>query len=97
MDTCPTHKYTELDTAGECPTCKALGSSDGSPLRVRYALAEMEMLLKAWMVNEFGHPRDYITDPDQKDKWYRDYGLLYHFIRDHFPAENSDYPEQLSR
>ena len=65
-------------------------ASAGSPLRVRYSLAEMEMLLKAWMVNEFGHPRDYITDPDQKDKWYRDYGLIYHFIRDHFPAENKE-------
>ena len=30
MDTCPTHQYTELDEDGECPTCKALGSSAGS-------------------------------------------------------------------
>ncbi len=27
IDTCQIHQYTELDKDGECPTCKALGSS----------------------------------------------------------------------
>jgi hypothetical protein len=57
-----------------------------SPLRVSYSLAEIEERLKKWMVDEFGHPRDYLTEPEQKDKWYRDYGLIYHFMRDQFPA-----------
>ena len=60
-----------------------------SPLLVSYSLAEIEERLKKWMVDEFGHPRDYLTEPEQKDKWYRDYGLIYHFMRDQFPANAS--------
>ena len=69
----------------KCPSVEALRAVHCSPLRVSYSLAEIEERLKKWMVDEFGHPRDYLTEPEQKDKWYRDYGLIYHFMRDQFP------------
>ena len=57
-----------------------------SPTRVSYSLEEIEARLKEWMIAEFGHPRDYLTEPEQKDKWYRDYGMIYHFLWSQFPA-----------
>lgn len=56
------------------------------PARCSYSLEEMKDFLSKWMIQEFGHPRDYIQDPEQKDKWYRDYGLIFHFLRDHYPS-----------
>lgn len=56
------------------------------PARCSYSLEEMKELLSKWMVQEFGNPRDDIKDLDQKDKWYRDYGLIFHFLRDHYPS-----------
>lgn len=70
--------------------------SPGSAPLLTVSLAEIEERLKAWMIDEFGHPRDYIAEPELKDKWYRDYGLIYHFISDQFSA-NMNYNEQLSR
>ena len=61
-----------------------------SPSRAAYSREEMEAKLREWMVKEFGHPRDHISDPDQRNAWYRDNGLLYSFICDHFPSENSE-------
>ena len=88
------------DTAG-CPGERtASGPSDEtacSPLRVAYSREEMEAKLREWMVKEFGHPRDYITDSDQRNAWYRDNGLLYHFICDHFPSENKEQEKKSRR
>lgn len=49
----------------------------------------MESKLLEWMFKEFGRPSDYIKDPDQRNAWYRDNALLYHFICDHFPSQNT--------
>ncbi len=75
------------------PRCQAcalseLASSGGSPIRATYSRKEIALKMRAWMSVEFGEPGDYINEPDQREKWYRDYGMLYHFICDHFPAEN---------
>lgn len=59
-----------------------------SPLRVAYSRAELSDKLTIWMVKEFGHPRDHINDPDQRDAWYRNNGLIHQFICDHFPVED---------
>jgi hypothetical protein len=70
--------------AGECSP-----ASPCSPIRVAYSREEIEAKLKEWMIAEFGHPRDYLTEPDAKERWYRDFGLMYHFICDHFPVANA--------
>lgn len=62
-----------------------LAPMDCSPLRVSYSRAEIEVKLKEWMVAEFGHPRDYLTEPAAKERWYRDYGMMYHFLCDALP------------
>jgi hypothetical protein len=54
---------------------------------VKYSRTEMDEKLKAWMVEQFGHPKEYRSEPDLKEQWYRDYGMIYHFICDHFPVE----------
>ena len=64
-------------------------ASPCSPIRVAYSREEIEAKLKEWMIAEFGHPRDYLTEPDAKERWYRDFGLMYHFICDHFPVANA--------
>ncbi len=51
---------------------------------------EIVQKMKDWMVLHFGSPSDYANEPDQRDKWYRDYGLLYHFICDNFQDEESE-------
>ena len=60
-----------------------------SPLRVTFSREEIALKMRAWMSAEFGEPGDYIDEPAQREKWYRDYGMLYHFICDHFPEENA--------
>jgi hypothetical protein len=64
--------------------------SSCSPLRVTFSREEIVLKMRAWMSVEFGEPGDYINAPDQREKWYRDYGMLYHFICDHFPAANNE-------
>jgi len=61
------------------------------PLRVAYSREEIAAKLKDWMIELWGDiPKN--LDPEQRDKWYRDNGLIYHFICDHFP-ENSETPK----
>ena len=44
--------------------------------------------LTAWMIELWGDsPKN--LDPEQRDQWHRDNGLIYHFICDHFPPENA--------
>jgi hypothetical protein len=54
-------------------------------LRASYSRAEMEFKLMEWMATEFGRPRDYNTEPEARQQWYRDFGMIYHFICDVFP------------
>jgi hypothetical protein len=64
-------------------------AADCSPLRVAYSRAELAVKLKDWMIELWGDsPKN--LDPEQRDQWHRDNGLIYHFICDHFPAENAD-------
>jgi hypothetical protein len=56
------------------------------PTRVSYSRAEMDAKLKAWMIEQFGHPKEYRSEPDLKEQWYRDYGMMYHFICDNYPV-----------
>ena len=55
-----------------------------SALRVAYSRAELADKLKDWMIELWGDsPKN--LDPEQRDQWHRDNGLIYHFICDHFP------------
>jgi hypothetical protein len=48
---------------------------------------DMEEKLKTWMIEQFGTPRE--LEADLREKWHRDYGLIYHFLRDYcFAQEN---------
>lgn len=96
MSHCPDCKQ-ELRIGGPKHDCwegrqrKALGPSDEtacSPVRVAYSRAELADKLKDWMIELWGDsPKN--LDPEQRDQWHRDNGLIYHFICDHFP-ENSN-------
>ena len=65
-------------------------SSVKEPLRVAYSREELASKMAEWMVRSFGHPMDYITEPDVRDKWLRDNGLIYQFICAHFPENDKD-------
>ena len=65
-----------------------LGAAACSPLRVAYSRAELADKLKDWMIELWGDsPKNF--EPEQRDQWHRDNGMIYHFICDHFPAENN--------
>jgi hypothetical protein len=51
-----------------------------------YTRKELAEKLKEWMEKNQGKPSDYKDQPEQRDRWYRDAGLIYDFISDHFPA-----------
>jgi hypothetical protein len=53
-----------------------------------YSREELEGKLRVWLITEFGSPNDF-HDQAAKDQWYRDFGLMYHFICDTFPAANN--------
>lgn len=58
-----------------------------SPLRVAYSRAELADKLKDWMIELWGDsPKN--LDPEQRDQWHRENGLIYHFICDHFPEND---------
>lgn len=57
------------------------------PIRVAYSREEMMILLEKWMIQEFGVPRERM--PEGREQWYRDEGLIAHFIRSHFPTHES--------
>jgi hypothetical protein len=40
-----------------------------------------------WMIEQYGRPIE--LDSEAKDRWHERCGMLYHFIYDHFPAENA--------
>lgn len=57
--------------------------------RATYSRAELADKLKDWMIELWGDsPKN--LDPEQRDQWHRDNGLIYHFICDHFPAVRHD-------
>ena len=47
-----------------------------------YTQQELIQCLTIWMVNLYGLPKD--LSSEQRDQWFRDNGLIAHFIRDHF-------------
>jgi hypothetical protein len=59
--------------------------TDTEPLTVSYSRAAATKRLNEWMVKEFGHPLDFVTEPEHQDRWYRDNGLLHRFICELFP------------
>jgi len=59
--------------------------NDFEPLKVAYSREELMRELTKWMVDLFGDPM--LMDPSERDSWYRDNGLIAHFIRDFFPNE----------
>lgn len=74
--------------AEECPRTETLHAVACSPLRVAYSRTQLADKLKDWMIELWGDlPKN--LDPEQRDQWHRDNGLIYHFICDHFPAENA--------
>ena len=62
-------------------------NADQSPelLRRAYSREEITAKLNQWMIAEFGNPREIPNDMRAREWWYRDLGLIYHFICDHFP------------
>ena len=59
--------------------------SSSSAERVSYSRAEIVEKMKQWMIEQWGEePKN--LEPDQRDQWHRDNGLIYHFICDHFPG-----------
>jgi hypothetical protein len=50
------------------------------PTKTAYTREELIDLIAAWMLAEFGNPRE--LEPEQRDQWYRDNGLIAAFIRD---------------
>jgi hypothetical protein len=49
-----------------------------------YSQEQLIQLLTEWMVKYRGSPME--LDDEVRDQWYRDNGLIAHFIRDHFPS-----------
>lgn len=54
-----------------------------SEMKLTLSFREFEDRLRQWMIRESGLPSYY--GGAEKDRWYRDYGLIYHFISDQFP------------
>jgi hypothetical protein len=57
------------------------------PLRQAYSREELAAKMAGWMVEMWGHPME-LTEAS-RDRWMERNGMLYAFICDHFPAENS--------
>lgn len=55
------------------------------PIKTAYSLDELRVKLSNWMVAERGKPKD-MTE-EKADNFYRDFGLIYHFLSEHFPQE----------
>lgn len=72
-----------------CPHCKQTHDSTAcpfpEPIQVSYSREAAVKKLNEWMVREFGHPLDYVTESAQQDRWYRDNGVLLRFIYELFP------------
>ena len=62
-------------------------SSAREPLRRAYSREEMRDASVKWMIEQYGRPIE--LDVEAKDRWHERCGMLYHFIFDHFPAENA--------
>jgi hypothetical protein len=43
---------------------------------------DMEALLRQWMIENFGSPVE--LTHDVRERWHRDFGLIFHFICDHY-------------
>ena len=56
------------------------------PLRTAYSRKELSEALNKWMIDRWGESPANLS-PCHRDRYYRDNGLIYHFIADHFPTE----------
>jgi len=85
--------------AGLMKACKHLESeiekqTMSEPLRTAYSLKEIAEKLNQWMIDQWSQSSD---DPCgqiptslsqyERDQFYRDNGLIYHFLADHFPTK----------
>jgi hypothetical protein len=55
------------------------------PLLTAYSRAELTNKLKAWMIEQWGIPKE--LDDDARDRWFLYNGLIFSFIFDHFPED----------
>lgn len=62
--------------------CDILGAMN-EPTKTQYSRDEILDKLREWMLEEIGKPMD--MEPEQKENWYRDYGMMAHFLMDNFP------------
>jgi hypothetical protein len=69
-----------------CDHCGGRHDNDDCPTRQAYSREEITNKMNLWMVSQFGPLEDYKNEPEHRDKWLRDNGLLNRFIRDHFPS-----------
>lgn len=53
------------------------------PTKTSYSQEEILAELRAWMIAETGTPME--KEPEARDAWYRDYGLIAHFLMEKFP------------
>lgn len=59
------------------------------PLRTAYSLPEIADKLKHWMCDQWGaNPKD--LKPHHRAKWHEQEGMIYAFLREHFPTDNQD-------
>jgi hypothetical protein len=65
------------------------------PLRTAYSLKEISEKLNQWMIDLWAESSDdpyggeipKSLTPEERDQFYRDNGLIYHFLSDHFPTK----------
>lgn len=52
-----------------------------------YTRNELSNELRKWMLAQRGNPMDLLGKA--QEQWYRDYGLIQHFITDHFAEDDA--------
>jgi len=86
----PAHRCEEQSTAATeelMARRSAAACSPCEPLRRAFSREEMRNASVKWMIEQYGRPIE--LDSEAKDRWHERCGMLYHFIYDHFPAENA--------
>ena len=88
-------------TGIEAEVCKDIAERQQKGVaKYGVTVADNPLSLKEWLQHAYEESLDlpiYLkraimamgNEPDQRDKWYRDYGMIYHFISDQFPANDS--------
>jgi hypothetical protein len=71
---------------GDCSRTPYSPSFAREPLRTAYSRDEIVEKMNQWMLLAIGNPME--LPERERDKWYRDNGMIHAFLYTHFPAEN---------